>query len=129
MEYAPNGELFDYLMKKKLLSEEEACKFFQQIIAGLEYCHKLHIWYIVSLFLLPLLTTSSHRDLKPENVLLDKNFKVKVADFGMASIVRPGELQATSCGYVVTILNAVCDENVCVFLLSLLLQIAAFCRT
>jgi serine/threonine protein kinase len=34
MEYAPGGELFDYIVEKQRLKEEEACRFYQQIIAG-----------------------------------------------------------------------------------------------
>jgi 5'-AMP-activated protein kinase catalytic alpha subunit len=33
-EYASGGELFDYIVKKQRLKEEEASKFFQQIICG-----------------------------------------------------------------------------------------------
>jgi 5'-AMP-activated protein kinase catalytic alpha subunit len=34
MEYASGGELFDYIVKKRRLSEPEACKYYQQIISG-----------------------------------------------------------------------------------------------
>ena len=56
MEYATGGELFDYivahtrffLVKFTLtminrVKEKEASKFFQQIIGGIEYTHKLNI--------------------------------------------------------------------------------------
>ena len=43
MEYAPNGELFDYIVSKRRLSEKEACKFYHEIIEGVEYMHKLNI--------------------------------------------------------------------------------------
>jgi 5'-AMP-activated protein kinase catalytic alpha subunit len=56
MEYVSGGELFDYIVKKQKLKEVEACRFFQQIICGIEYLHELGI---------------VHRDLKPENLLLD----------------------------------------------------------
>ena len=56
MEYAPGGELFDYIVKHSRVKEPLAQKFFHQIIAGCEYLHKLNI---------------VHRDLKPENLLLD----------------------------------------------------------
>jgi 5'-AMP-activated protein kinase, catalytic alpha subunit len=56
MEYASGGELFDYIVAKGRVKEPEACKFFQQIIDGVEYLHSLNI---------------VHRDLKPENLLLD----------------------------------------------------------
>ena len=56
MEYCKGGELFDYIVKKKRLTEKEACVFFHQIINGVEYLHKQGI---------------IHRDLKPENLLLD----------------------------------------------------------
>jgi hypothetical protein len=29
MEYASGGELFEYIVKRKKLKEQEACKFFQ----------------------------------------------------------------------------------------------------
>ncbi|GJD08034.1 Probable serine/threonine-protein kinase [Galdieria sulphuraria] len=77
------GELFDYLVERGKLEPQEALRFFQQIISGLDYCHRRLI---------------CHRDLKPENLLLDKNNDIKIADFGMASLIPPGSLLETSCG-------------------------------
>ena len=37
MEFASGGELFDYIVKSVKVDEEEACRFFQQIISGVEY--------------------------------------------------------------------------------------------
>jgi serine/threonine protein kinase len=83
IEYAEGGELFDYLVERGKLEPEEALRFFQQIISGLDYCHRRLI---------------CHRDLKPENLLLDKDNNIKIADFGMASLIPPGSLLETSCG-------------------------------
>lgn len=83
LEHIEGGELFDYLVKKGRLSEGEALMFFQQIIFGVDFCHKHLI---------------CHRDLKPENLLLDRDLNVKIADFGMASIQGPGRMLETSCG-------------------------------
>jgi serine/threonine protein kinase len=83
LELVEGGELFDYLVKQGRLKEMEALAFFHQIIAGLDYCHKHLI---------------CHRDLKPENLLLDNNKKIKIADFGMASLQVVGKMLETSCG-------------------------------
>mmetsp|Transcript_16689 Transcript_16689/g.34285 ORF Transcript_16689/g.34285 Transcript_16689/m.34285 type:complete len:401 (+) Transcript_16689:637-1839(+) len=83
MEYVNGCELFEYLVKRGRLEPKDALEFFQQIINGLEYCHKRLI---------------CHRDLKPENILLDQKFNVKIADFGMTSLNPPGSLLETSCG-------------------------------
>ncbi|KAJ5080390.1 serine/threonine-protein kinase gin4-related [Anaeramoeba ignava] len=83
MEYIEGGELFDYLIEKQKLSEMEALRFFQQIIFGLEYCHNRSI---------------CHRDLKPENLLLDNKHSIKIADFGMAKLIKENGLLSTSCG-------------------------------
>lgn len=56
MEFASGGELFDYIVKHQRVDEVDACRFFQQIISGVEYISKLRI---------------VHRDLKPENLLID----------------------------------------------------------
>ena len=45
LEYVRGGELFDHLVKRGRLSEPEALKFFQQIISGVDYCHRHRIWY------------------------------------------------------------------------------------
>uniref|UniRef100_A0A7N0SZ56 non-specific serine/threonine protein kinase n=1 Tax=Kalanchoe fedtschenkoi TaxID=63787 RepID=A0A7N0SZ56_KALFE len=83
MEYVKCGELFDYIVEKGRLQEDEARKFFQQIISGVEYCHRNMV---------------VHRDLKPENLLLDSKYNVKIADFGLSNVMRDGHLLKTSCG-------------------------------
>lgn len=37
---AQAGELFDYIVEKGRLLEDEARNFFQQIVSGVEYCHR-----------------------------------------------------------------------------------------
>lgn len=83
MEYACGGELFDYIVKRKKLKESEACKFFQQIISGVEYIHKCGI---------------CHRDLKPENLLLDESKNIKIVDFGLSNTYGESKLLKTACG-------------------------------
>jgi serine/threonine protein kinase len=39
MEYIPGGNLYKYVVQKGRRPEDEARNFFQQIIAGVEYCH------------------------------------------------------------------------------------------
>lgn len=83
LEYAEKGELFNLLVERGPLPENEAVRFFRQIIIGMSYCHALGI---------------VHRDLKPENILLDHKLNIKIADFGMAALETEDKLLETSCG-------------------------------
>ena len=47
MEYVPNGELFDYICNKGKLDEREARTFFQQIISGVDCCHRSKVNNII----------------------------------------------------------------------------------
>jgi len=53
------------------------------MICALEYCHN-------SLVI--------HRDLKPENLLLDSDKNIKINDFGLSNVMKPGFFFQTSCG-------------------------------
>jgi len=81
--YFQSGDLFDYIVEKGRLLEEEARRFFQQVTSGVEYCHRNMV---------------VHRDLKPENLLLDSKMNVKIADFGLSNVMRDGHFLKTSCG-------------------------------
>lgn len=83
MEYASGGELFDYIVAQQRVRETESSRFFQQIIDGIEYIHKLKI---------------VHRDLKPENLLLDEYNNIKLVDFGLSNLYKEGQLLKTACG-------------------------------
>ena len=43
MEFCENGELFNRIVEKKYLTEDEAALFYYQLINGLEYIHKNNI--------------------------------------------------------------------------------------
>ena len=85
MEYCEGGELFNYIVKKNRLSEDEAAFFFYQLINGLEYIHSLGI---------------VHRDLKPENLLLTSEHILKIIDFGLSNYFKENQepLLSTPCG-------------------------------
>ena len=73
MEYARGGELMDYIIARKRLSESRASGIFSQLLSGIEYLHQNGI---------------CHRDLKLENILLDRGANVKIADFGLSRMYR-----------------------------------------
>ena len=81
MEYATGGELFNYIVLKEKLSENETSFFFYQIIQGVRKIHEKKI---------------CHRDIKPENLLLAKNNIIKIIDFGLSS--EYDEVLSTPCG-------------------------------
>lgn len=80
MEYLGGGTLRDYVKRNgNRLKEEEAQRIVYSIASALEYMKKYAIL---------------HRDLKPINILLTSdpsNQTVKLADFGLATILLPSE--------------------------------------
>ena len=84
LEHAQNGCLFYYINGHKGLPEDLALRFFAQICTAVQYIHSRDI---------------VHRDIKPENILLDKDFCVKLCDFGWSASLRgPAKTRNSICG-------------------------------
>jgi len=79
MEYV-DGLTLRQLLQTHKLSPEQALAIVPKICEALQFAHERGI---------------VHRDIKPENILLDKEGRVKIADFGIAKIVGP---EATGAG-------------------------------
>ncbi|KDR79104.1 hypothetical protein GALMADRAFT_242968 [Galerina marginata CBS 339.88] len=77
------GELFDYLVEKGRLSEDETRVLFGQLCLAVAHLHDNSI---------------VHRDLKLENVLLDERCRVKLGDFGFTREFDRGNYMETFCG-------------------------------
>ncbi len=71
MEYVEGRSLKELLQEKKQLHPAEAVEIITQVAEGLRYAHGHNV---------------IHRDIKPANILIDKDGKVKISDFGIAKI-------------------------------------------
>lgn len=71
MERIEGITLKSYMKKKGALSTEEVLSYTEQVLKALEHAHSKGI---------------VHRDIKPQNILLLKNGRVKVTDFGIAML-------------------------------------------
>jgi serine/threonine protein kinase len=60
--------LVDHTKNSKPIPEGQIAQYFYDIVQGLQYLHGKKI---------------AHRDIKPDNILLDKDGKSKIADFGL----------------------------------------------
>ncbi|KAK7066258.1 Serine/threonine-protein kinase plk4 [Halocaridina rubra] len=84
LELCRNGELQKYIKSlQRNLYENEAREFLSQILSGMLYLQSHSIL---------------HRDLTLSNILLDDNGRVKIADFGLATMKRPDDRHTTMCG-------------------------------
>ena len=69
MELVEGITLKDYIQKKGKLSAKETISISIQMVTGIQAAHNRHI---------------IHRDIKPQNIIISKEGKVKVTDFGIA---------------------------------------------
>jgi tRNA A-37 threonylcarbamoyl transferase component Bud32 len=79
MEYVDGVTLRDAMRERKL-SPAEALAVVPQICDALEYAHRQGV---------------VHRDVKPENILLGRDGRVKIADFGLAKVTDPAGVSLT----------------------------------
>uniref|UniRef100_A0A2S2QES9 Testis-specific serine/threonine-protein kinase 4 n=1 Tax=Sipha flava TaxID=143950 RepID=A0A2S2QES9_9HEMI len=88
MEYAENGSLLDVIKKEGQIDEIRTNKWFREIVAAVQYCHENGV---------------VHRDIKCENLLLNKDYNIKLSDFGFArnNMIRKNgqvKMSQTFCG-------------------------------
>ena len=74
MEYMDKGTLSDILKKVKKIPEKYIGIITYQVVKGLAYCQKEK--------------KIIHRDLKPSNILVNSKGEIKIADFGVSTIVE-----------------------------------------
>ncbi|MCR4651211.1 MAG: Stk1 family PASTA domain-containing Ser/Thr kinase [Lachnospiraceae bacterium] len=85
MELVEGITLKKYIEKKSRLTFKEAISIAIQVSMGIECAHNNHI---------------IHRDIKPQNIMISKDGKVKVTDFGIAKAVSSNTITSNVMGSV-----------------------------
>jgi len=85
MELVEGITLKKYIEKKARISVKEAISIAIQVSMGIEAAHNNHI---------------IHRDIKPQNVMISKEGKVKVTDFGIAKAATSNTITSNVMGSV-----------------------------
>ena len=76
MEYIEGFTLRDVITEQGALGVNESLRYFTPVLSAMSAAHKAGIL---------------HRDIKPENILISKDGRVKVADFGLAKGAQLGK--------------------------------------
>ncbi|KAH7711859.1 putative dynein light chain [Aphelenchoides avenae] len=93
-----DGDLWQYITKKRSLDERETCRIFSGICCGLSVLHARNI---------------IHRDLKPLNILLEqtqRGMNPVLTDFGLARELNPDSVGRSAVG-TIRYLPPECQEN------------------
>jgi len=69
MDWAENGDLLSFIKRNGPQKNTDAKRLFGDICSGISYCHSIDV---------------VHRDMKCENLLLTKDNRIKITDFGFA---------------------------------------------
>ncbi len=85
MELVDGITLKNYIVKKVRLTVKEAISIAIQVCMGIEAAHNNHI---------------IHRDIKPQNIMISKEGKVKVTDFGIAKAATSNTITSNVMGSV-----------------------------
>lgn len=85
MELVEGITLKKYIEKKARLTTKEAISIAIQVAMGIEAAHNNHI---------------IHRDIKPQNIMISKEGKVKVTDFGIAKAASSNTITSNVMGSV-----------------------------
>jgi eukaryotic-like serine/threonine-protein kinase len=88
MEFVQGEDLKHFLDQGKRFSLEQTAFMMSDLLAALDYAHRNKI---------------IHRDIKPANMLLTREGRIKLTDFGVARITDSGEMTKTSGGTVGTL--------------------------
>ena len=80
MEYVDGGNLEERILAAGALNVEETLKTFTHVAAGLDYAHSQNVL---------------HRDIKPANIMLTKDGVAKLADFGIARMMKDSMTRIT----------------------------------
>lgn len=99
MEKACNSSLFFYIDCTKGIGEEMALRFLYQTCRAVQYLHMNNV---------------IHRDIKPENILLDRDFFVKLCDFGCATRIDAPAKRTSVCGTYEYMSPEVVDNQQCI---------------
>ncbi|KAJ2093691.1 serine/threonine protein kinase [Coemansia sp. RSA 986] len=85
LDLAADGELFDEIVRREYLAEDDARRVLLQLLLAIRHLNRLGI---------------VHRDIKLENILLEdkQSLRIKLADFGLAKIVGEQMFMKTVCG-------------------------------
>ena len=81
MEFVEGNSLAQYLGNKVRFSDSDIVSVVAQLLEALEHAHANGVW---------------HRDIKPANVLMTRDGRIKVADFGIARVDAAGLTQVGS---------------------------------
>jgi serine/threonine-protein kinase len=74
MEYVAGETIASIIRRKAVVTLDEKVRWMEELCAGAGYAHQMLL---------------VHRDIKPSNLMVDRSGRLKILDFGIASILNP----------------------------------------